>query len=103
MSVCFGCARRRPENLQTEASDRFIYLLGEDAVAKQVLVCTTADRLRQLLCRPGSCRVMRHVHVEDPTGSVLHDDEYIDQLECRRDRDEEIAGDDAFRMVPKKR
>ena len=62
-----------------------------------------ADRLAQLLCRPVSCRVTRHVDVKDPTRRVLHDDEYVEQLECRRCRDEEIAGDDPLYMVATKR
>ena len=62
-----------------------------------------ADRFAELLCRAGSCWVACNVAMNDAMRSVLHDDEYTEHLQFRRDQHKEIAGEDCVRMVAQKR
>ncbi len=51
----------------------------------------TGDAFSELLKCPIRGRVTRHVEVKKPSRADLHDEEDIDQLECRRDDKEEVA------------
>src|SRR5215831_15885780 len=63
----------------------------------------TDNAFSKLLERPLSRRMSRDVKVKDAPRSDFHDDERIDQLECRGHDDEEIAGDDGFGVIAHER
>src|SRR4249920_512811 len=74
----------------------------EDAVPvmDQILViASVANHLAELLQRPGRTRVCRHVYVRQAARAVLDDDEHVQHPKCRRDGDEEVAGEDGPRMT----
>lgn len=52
---------------------------------------------------PVGAGVFRHVEVQQPARTVMDSHRHIPQPERRRDRDEEVAGDDGIRRVPQKR
>ena len=74
---------------------------GKDAVAivEYKLLGFEAHRLTKLLQCPSRRRVCRHVDVLLSTRAVMNDYKYIEQPECRRDSDKEIARDYALGMV----
>jgi hypothetical protein len=51
----------------------------------------TGDALPELLKRPIGSRVTGHIEVKKPARADLHNEEDIDQFECRRDDNEEVA------------
>ena len=57
------------------------------------------NTLSKLLQRPIGCRVARDIEMKESSRTDFHDEKDIDQLECRRRHNEEIAGNDDFGMV----
>jgi hypothetical protein len=92
--------RRRLEHGQAEISDRFVQASREDAVpvVNKVLVGTVkSNDLPQLLQGPCRSRVRRHGDPHNSAAAVFDDHEHVEQSECRRDRHEEVTGDDRAR------
>jgi hypothetical protein len=99
-------ARRRFEYAQSEPADGLVQIDCEDAVAvvDQVFVPTlVANGLSQLLARPARARVRSHVVVDQAAGLMLDDNEYVEQAECARHRDEEVARHKRLRVVLQER
>ena len=74
----------------------------EDLVAvmeKILMRAFLSDDRSQLLQRPIRARVRCHVDVGQPTRAVLDDNKHVQHPKCRRDRHEEVAGEDRLGMV----
>ena len=57
------------------------------------------DTFPKLLQRPCSGRLKGRIEMQNPAAADFHDDEHIDKPERCGDRDEEVTGDDRFRMI----
>ena len=94
--------RRRLQHGQAEIRDRFVQASREDAVpvVDQVPIgVVESNDLPQLLQGPCRTRVRRDVDAHQSAAAVLDDHEHVEQSECRRDRDEEVTGDDRVRVI----
>ena len=57
----------------------------------------------ELLQRPIGRRVVRDIEMKESSRADFHDDENVDQLECRGHHDKEIASDDGFGVISDER
>jgi len=57
----------------------------------------------KLLQRPVGCRVGGHIKMKESSRADFHDEEKVNQLKCRRHRNEEIAGNGGFCVIAHKR
>ena len=64
------------------------------------IACNTFPKLLQ---SPIGRRMPRNIEMKEPSRTDLHNDEDVDQLECRRHDNEEIAGDDGLGVITHKR
>src|SRR2546422_757092 len=91
--VCWGRLVWSFQYSQTQRFQRLIQLTGVDAITvvnNEAVSFLAGNAFAKLLQRPVSGRMSGNVKVKDAPGSNFHDDECIDQLECRRHDDEEI-------------
>ena len=59
----------------------------------------SGNTLSKLLQRPIGSRVAGDIEVKESSCTDFHDEEDVDQLECRRHHNEEIAGDDGLGVI----
>ena len=92
-------ARRGFQHSHTELANGFIQVRGKDAVAimEQVFIATLeSDGISQLLQCPGSARMCGDIVRNDTAAMVLDHDEHVQQSECRRDHNKQVAGNDSL-------
>ena len=58
-----------------------------------------SERFAKLLQCPGSCGMRRDIQTQQPTRAVFNHHKNVEQAKRRRDRDEEVAGDDRASMI----
>ena len=96
-----GCC----DDLKAEVRERLIESGGEDCVVvmedKPVGVVRRYG-FAQLLEGPGGSWMRRHVKVNKPARSVLHDHQHVKQPESRARDDAEVTGDDGRRVILQK-
>ena len=81
---------------------RCVQVLGIDAVTimNHESVCFIArNTFSKLLQRPIGCRVTRNIVMKESSRTDFHDEEDVDQPECRRHHNEEITGNDGFGVI----
>lgn len=87
---------------QPEVLDRYVHTSGENAVSIVTQIPTITlqvDRFSQLLQRPSRRRMVRDIEMQQPARAVVDHHEKADQPEARRDRYEEVAGDNCLGVV----
>jgi hypothetical protein len=57
------------------------------------------DALSELLERPFRRGMTGHVEVTDSSAAHFHDDEHIEQPECRRRNEEKVRSNNGFGMI----
>jgi hypothetical protein len=73
---------------------------GVPVVDQEAIRSLARERFAKLLQRPFRARMTRHIAMQDAPRAHVEDHQHIQQLELRRHRHHEIAGDDRIRMVP---
>ena len=101
--IGLGRSNRRLQNTNAETLQCGVQARGEDciAVVDDVAVgMIEHQKLPELLGGPLGGRVLSDVAVQDPARSNFHCDEDVQHAKARRDRNEEVTGDNGVRMIP---
>src|ERR1039457_1920503 len=67
------------------------------------VIVSVPNHLSELLQRPGRTRVRRHVHARQTARAMLDDDKHVQHPKTRRNRNEEVACEDAPCMTLQER
>ena len=97
-----GRPHRRLEYPYTHCSHSLVQILGKDAVPvmdQKSVRMFLGQRLAELLERPFSSRMRRHIVMKDLAPAQFHDDEYIKETESGCEHYEEVTSDDGLGMI----